>query len=67
MKRETEICIDGQMVDCRYLVQSGEITYLHLKTDGGWSIHTELLSLPWLYESLEAHHANLLEEENCEA
>ena len=63
-KRETEICIDGKMVDCRYLVQHGEITYLQLETDGNWSNHTALLSLPWLYESLEAHHTNLLEEEN---
>ena len=66
-KRENEICIDGQMVDCRYEVQHGKITHLNLMIDKKWVLMDELLDLPWVYESLGAHHLNILEEENCEA
>ncbi len=63
-KRETEICIDGQMVDCRYEVTHGAMMKLDLIIDNKAVEMTELLDLPWVYESLKAHHLNLLEEEN---
>lgn len=63
MIRKTKININGQQVECRYLVQDGEITYLHLRIDNDWADSSELLDLPWVYESLDAHHKNLLEED----
>ena len=66
-KRETEICIDGQMVDCKYEVKHREIIKLEVVINNELLEMTELLHLPWVYESLEAHHLNLLEEENCES
>lgn len=63
--RSTEICIHGKQVDCRYIVKKSGITHLNLMIYKKWVKMDELLDLPWVYESLEAHHQNLLEEENA--
>ena len=68
MIRETELSIHGGQVDCQYHYTSGgEIKSLDLKIKGEYVDFSDLLDLPWVYESLDAHHENLLKEENCEA
>ena len=67
MTRHTEISIHGEQVDCRYKVDDGEITHLNLMIDKKWVLMDELLDIPSVYEALEAHHQNILEDENCES
>ena len=65
MIRHTELSIHGKQVDCSYKAGDGKITRLNLMIDKKWVLMDELLDLPWVYESLGAHHQNLLEGENA--
>lgn len=65
--RETEIDIEGEQVSVVYTVDEGEIDMLRIKFPHGTGTAnaSELLHITSVREALEAHHANLLEEDNA--
>jgi len=66
MKRYTELSIHGQQVECRYLVKD-TIEHLNLLIGGQWVGMDDLLNIDEVYLSLDAHHQNLLQEDDCES
>lgn len=64
MIRTTEISLHGEQTECDYMVNAeGEITGLVLHIDGEKVQGRELLRVNAIYEALEAHHCNLVEED----
>lgn len=65
MIRTTEIDIHGQEVRVAYKIEHGEITRLRIKTKEYGTVNaSNLLYIDSVCKALEAHHANLLEEDN---
>ena len=66
MNRDTQIEIAGKEVDVRYGIHSGVIEWMMLKFScGKFMDMSELLDFASVREALEAHNANLLEEDNA--
>jgi hypothetical protein len=66
MIRTTELSIHGAQTECDYRINpEGKITGLLLYIKGEKVQARDLLNIPAVYEALEAHHCNLLEEDNA--
>lgn len=64
MIRKTEIEIHGQEVTVKYRMYGGNVVWAAPVIDGNTWVCDWLLDVKSVHEALEAHHANLLEEEN---
>lgn len=68
MNRDTQLKIVEDEVDVRYGIHSGVVEWMMIKFPCGHFFDmSELLDITSVREALEDHHANLLEEDNCES
>lgn len=68
MKRTASIDIAGSEVEVCYKVNEfGRIHGLEFDNKGITYPCENMLEIDAVYEALEAHHMNLLEEDNCES
>ena len=67
MKGYTSISINEKQTECRYLFKNGVVKHLNLLIGGKWVGMDDLLNIDEVYLALDAHHQNLLQEDNCES
>jgi len=66
MIRNTEIDIHGEELNVKYMIENCVVIWITPIIKGRHYVGDWLLEIDSVREALEAHHANLLEEENID-